>query len=301
MWRFSKRLRLALLVGLLLGFVSCVPSTESIITPQFRLLAETSGLVKLNPPGTGDAAVFAFDVEASNPNSFALRFAGIDGELFLDGKSVAQGFFPASNTIAAAKSGIVQFEFSVPLAEIDSLTTDISHLVAGDELSYRLVGTPVLSYFGFKQQLPQLEVFNTRLSQPLALQAPKFVFDNSASRLTEVSNETAVIDVALKLINNSALGFSLLAPELVLELDGKPIEGSSVLSAEVAAFDEVTKIVQFEIATPSLNIITANEIRRLLGSKGSLGIGIRGGFKLELAGIASETFEQRLLASGFLK
>lgn len=288
-------------MGLFLGFVSCVPSAESVISPQFRLLPETSGLAKLNPPDAGDSAVFTFDVELSNPNSFRLRFAGIEGELFINGRSVAQGLFSSPNMVAAAKSGVAELSLSVPLGERAPLRETLAALVSGSEIRYQLIGKPVLSYFGLKQELPQTEVFNAALIQPLSLQAPEFIFDSSASRLSEVSNEMAVIDVALTLVNNSPLGFEILAPDLVLELDGEPLKSSSSLSAELGAFDEVTKLVRFEVATPTLNVITANEIRRLLGSRGSLGIGVSGGFKLELPGIAAETFERRRLVSGFLK
>ena len=271
------------------------------MSPQFRLLPDTSGLTLLNGPETGGAAVVSFDLEVTNPNSFALRFAGIDGELFIGSQSVAQDFFPAANSIPAVRSGVVTLEISLPLAERSKLVADMAELISGEATPFRLVGTPVLSYFGIRQTLPQLEVFSTSLSQPLTLTPPTFIFDSSASRLSELSNETAVIDVALRLINDSPLGYSVLVPELTLELDGAPIERTAVLSSEVGAFSEATQIVQFEIATPSLNVITANEIRRLLGSRGSLGIGVSGEVKLELSGIASATFERRLLVSGFLK
>ena len=301
MKRFFKRPRLGLVACLLFLFVSCVPSADSVISPQFRLLPETSGLTLLNGPEMGGAAVFGFDLEVTNPNAFALRFSGIDGELFIGGQSVLKGFFPAANSIPAARSGVVALAISLPLTERSNFMADMANFISGEATPFRLIGTPVLSYFGIQQRLPLLEVFSTNLSQPLTLTPPTFIFDSSASRLSELSNETAIIDVALRLINDSPLGYSVLVPELVLELDGAPIEQTAVLSAEVGAFSEGTQIVQFEIATPSLNVITANEIRRLLGSRGSLGIGVSGEVKLELSGIASETFERRLLVSGFLK
>ena len=92
-----KRSTMQITALLLLVFLlnACAPSAGNFVkAPKFKLLAENSGLVRLNPPGVGTpSATFLFNLEVQNPNSFRLSLAGLDFDLFVNGKRSVRGQF----------------------------------------------------------------------------------------------------------------------------------------------------------------------------------------------------------------
>jgi hypothetical protein len=288
---------LLVLFGLLAG---CAPTTQGFSSPTFRLIQEGSGLIRLNPPGVGNgAATFRLVVEVSNPNPFALQVAGIDGDLFLNGRRAASGTFPSGFALASRGNSRQTLEISVPLRETVPLLTDLARLIVGDPIAYRFDGTLTLTVFGLSQRLPTVTLVEGTLSQPFRLQRPAIAFDGANSGLRSLTLQRAVIDVAFVMENSTPLGYLFEAPELTLSLAGVPVATTRLVSRPVPAFSSTTELLQFELRTADLGLTLLNRLRGL-ATGSSLSASLGGQFMLVLPGLTEQSFDLADIVSGRL-
>lgn len=288
---------LLVLLGLL---VSCAPATQGFSSPTFRLLQEGSGLIRLNPPGVGDGtATFRLVVEVSNPNPFGLQIAGIDGDLFLNGRRAASGTSPSGFVLASRGVSLQTFEIAVPLRETTALLEVLARLLIGDPVAYRFDGSITLTVFGVSQRLPTVTLVEGTLSQPFRLERPAIAFDSANSGLRSLSLQRAVIDIAFVMENPTPLGYLFEAPELTLSLAGVPVATTRLVSRPIPAFSSSTEALQFELGTAELGLSLLNRLRGL-ATGSSLSTSLTGQFSLKLPGLTEENFSLAELVNGSL-
>ncbi len=289
-----KRLALALL-ALLAG---CLPNLNTLQPPRFTFMPEGSGLLRLDPPGVGEAqAVFRFNLNVQNPNAFGLHLAGLDGQFFLNGRRVAESSFAGEVNLPAGVSSPLALEVRAPLSEGLPLLADLALLLAGRPTEYRVEARPILAFGGLEQPLPSFTIVAGRLEQPLALLAPSLTLDAEASGLREASLSRAVYEVVLRASNPGPLGFVLEASSLELSVAGQRLASLGGVRAELPAFSESRIAVPFELSPAALGVLAGGVIE---GVRGDSPISVEGALRLELPGITRLVLEPGVLVNGVL-
>ncbi|MDZ7703136.1 MAG: LEA type 2 family protein [Trueperaceae bacterium] len=183
---------LGLIVLLLSG---CIPGVGSLIeAPRFSLAPNGAQLVRLNPPGVGPAAaLFRFDVNVENPNSFGLELAGLDFDFFVEGNQVARSQFREGVQLAANGRSQLTLDVSVPLREGIRLLVDLGELIVGQPTDYRLDGTVSVRALGSVQRLPELTIVSGTLTQPIRLGAPNVQLVGARTGVREINTRRVVV------------------------------------------------------------------------------------------------------------
>src|SRR6056297_1068970 len=206
-------------IVLLALLASCVPGVSVVQAPTISVAPGGARLVRLEPPGVGSgSALIRLDLEIRNPNPVGLTLAGLDGELFLSGRSVATSRFPAGVTIPARGDAPLTLEVEA---------------------------------FGVAQRFPARPVASGEVRFPGELRAPTVRFDASASRV-RVDGLTAQIEVGLRIDNPGPLGFVATSPELELRLDGRSVGRASFPRTAVPAGSEVPAFVSVEVGVAQI-------------------------------------------------
>lgn len=292
--------RLLLALAALALLAGCLPNLNTLDAPRFRYQPEGSGLVRLDPPGVGEAqALFRFNLEVSNPNDFGLRLGGFEGRLFLNGQAVAGARLSGSANVPAGASAPLALEVRVPLAAGAPLLSEFSALLAGRPTSVRVEAAPVLTFGQLEQALPPSRLFAATLEQPLALLAPRLTLDARASGPRERSAERAVYRVVLQAENASPLGYVLTAPGLELELAGQRLASAGEVRLALPAFTQRRLTVDFELPPSALSALARGAVAGVRA--GQLGASVRGGLRLELPGVAALEVAPGVLAQGALR
>lgn len=291
--------RLLLALVALAGLTGCLPNLNALAAPRFRYQSEGSGLVRLDPPGVGEAqARFRFNFEVANPNDFGLRLAGFEGTFFLNGRAVP-GRLSGSASVPAEGSSQLALEVRVPLTAGSPLLSEFSALLAGRPTRVRVEAAPVLAFGQLEQALPPARLFAAALEQPLVLAAPRLTLDARASGPREVSAERAVYRVVLLAENAGSLGYVLTAPGLELELAGERLASAGEVRLALPAFTQRRLTVDFELAPGALAALARGAVTGVRAS--ALGASVRGGLRLELAGIAALEVAPGVLTQGVLR
>ena len=295
-----KRLRTLRIVALLLLVLllnACVPGVDTFVrAPNFKLLTQ-SGLVRLNPPGVGSpSATFLFNLEVQNPNSFGFSLAGLDFDLFVNGKRSVRGQFTEGFALAANGSTTLPLEVDVPLERGVSLLADLAGLILGEPTRYRVDGTVAVEVLGTRQTLPSATLVSGTITQPIRLAAPDIRFVPGRSGLRDVGLTRATIGVELELSNPTPLGYVFRAPELDMRLGGARVGVGRAVTQALPAGGSAPLSLQIDFNPITL----ASQLATLQTGRG-LEFAILGGFALDLPGILDQDFAAQNLVSGLLR
>ncbi len=269
-------------IVLLALLASCVPGVSVVQAPTISVAPGGARLVRLEPPGVGSgSALIRLDLEIRNPNPVGLTLAGLDGELFLSGRSVATSRFPAGVTIPARGDAPLTLEVAVPLDGAAGVADAMARLVQGQGVPYRLELALEVEAFGVAQRFPARPVASGEVRFPGELRAPTVRFDASASRV-RVDGLTAQIEVGLRIDNPGPLGFVATSPELELRLDGRSVGRASFPRTAVPAGSEVPAFVSVEVGVAQIGAALLSRLRT--GGAG-LEIAVRGVAAFEVPGV----------------
>jgi len=269
-------------IVLLVLLASCVPGVSVVQAPTISVAPGGARLVRLEPPGVGSgSALIRLDLEIRNPNPVGLTLAGLDGELFLSGRSVATSRFPAGLTIPARGDAPLTLEVAVPLDGAAGVADAMARLVQGQGVPYRLELALEVEAFGVVQRFPARPVASGEVRFPGELRAPTVRFDASASRV-RVDGLTARIEVGLRIDNPGPIGFVATSPELELRLDGRSVGRASFPRTSVPAGSEVPAFVSVEVGVAQIGAALLSRLRT--GGTG-LEIAVRGVAAFEVPGV----------------
>lgn len=287
------------MVLLVLSFLSaCIPRASSLERPTFRPLPESLTLVRLDPPGVGSGnATFRLELEAGNPNTFALTLSRLDFTLFINGRRSAQGSSSEGVSLPPNSSERLTLDVTVALSQAPELLGDMARLVAGEPTQYRLEGAVTVEAFGLQRRFSSVTLAEGVIEQPVALTPPVFRYlpENSGPR--EVSLNRTVIAVGLELDNPTPFGYLFSAPAVELKLDNQSVATASVVAQPVPAFSSASVTLQFELHPTTLGVALVKELASLSSGSG-LNLELSGRFSLELPGIFTRDFSlERLLAA----
>ena len=286
----------ALLLTVLLN--ACVPGVDNFVrAPTFKLLTQDSGLVRLNPPGVGSpSATFLFNLEVQNPNSFGLSLAGLDFDLFVNGKRSVRSSFAEGFTLAANGSTRLPLEVDVPLERGLSLLADLAGLIIGEPTRYQIDGTIAVEVLGTRQTLPSATLVAGTITQPVRLAAPEIRFVPERSGLRDVGLTRATLGVELELSNPTPLGYVFRAPELDMRLGGARVGVGRAVTQVLPAGGSAPLSLQIDFNPVTL----ASQLATLQTGRG-LEFALVGGFALDLPGILDRDFAAQNLVSGLLR
>ena len=290
----------ALIVFLALSLVgACVPQVSSLEQPTFRAVPESVRLVRLDPPGIGSGtALFRLELDASNPNAFALTLSDLDFDLFLGDRPVARG---SSGGVSLPPNGSerLTLEVTVDLEETPELLGDLTRLVTGEPLRYRLEGAATAEAFGLQRRFSAVTLAAGTV-EPVSLAAPSFRYLPEVSGLREVSLDRVVVAVGIELSNPTPLGYLFSAPALELNLGGRRVAETRVAAQPLPAFSSARLNVQFEFRPATAGTALVQGLTNLNGG-GSLDLDLSGCFSLELPGVTKRDFSVERLLEGVLR
>lgn len=269
-------------IVLLVLLASCVPGASVVQAPTVAVGPDGARLVRLEPPGVGSgSALIRVDLEIGNPNPVGLALAGLDGELFLSGRSVARSRFPGGLTIPARGNAPLTVEVEVPLNGAVGVADAMARLVQGQGVPYRLELALTVEAFGVTQRFPARPVASGEVRFPGQLRAPTVRFDAAASRV-RVDGLTARIEVGLRIDNPGPIGFVATSPELQLRLDGRSVGRAAFPRTAVPAASEVPAFVTVEVGVAQIG---AALLSRLQTGGSGLEIAVRGVASFEVPGV----------------
>lgn len=275
---------------LLLVLTACAPGAAVISAPTFAVVAEGSGLVRLEPPGVGrGAAVFRLQIEATNPNPIPIRLAGFDGHLSLADRRVASSRFTDGISLPAAGTGRLVLDIEAPLAEAPHLIGQMALLLTGASVPYQVDGTVSVDVFGAVQRFPSITVARGEMRAPGPLRVPDVRIDPAASRI-RLEGLTAVVEVGLEIGNPTFLGYLVRGPQLELRLDGRSVGRASIPETPVPAFGDATALVRVEAGLAQLGAALAAQVQ----GGGVLEVVVDGDLVFEVPGVV----ESRLPLAG---
>lgn len=282
MTRSFRLVPIVLLVGSLVLLASCVPGATVVQAPTVTVGPEGARLVRLEPPGVGrGSALIRLDLELGNPNPVGLTLAGLDGELFLSGRSVATSRFPGGLTIPARGDAPLTLEVEVPLDGAAGVADAMARLVRGEGVPYRLELALQVEALGVAQRFPARPVASGEVRFQGQLRAPTVRFDGSASQV-RVDGLTARIEVGLRIDNPGPIGFVATSPELELRLDGRSVGRASMPRTDVPAASEVPAFVSVEVGVAQVGAALLSRLRT--GGRG-LEIAVRGVASFDVPGV----------------
>ena len=296
MKQYALQITALLLMMLLLS--ACVPGASNLVkAPKFKLLTQDSGLVRLNPPGVGSpSATFLFNLEVQNPNSFRLSLAGLDFDLFVNGKRSVRSSFTEGFTLAANGSTRLPLEVDVPLERGVSLLVDLAGLIIGEPTRYQIDGTVAVEVLGTRQTLPSATLVSGTLVQPIRIAAPEVRFVSERSGLRDVGLTRATVGVELELSNPTPIGYVFRAPELDMRLGGARVGVGRAVTQALPAGESTPLSLQVDFNPIAL----ASQLATLQAGRG-LEFAVVGGFALDLPGILDQDFAAQNLVSGLLR
>lgn len=287
--------RLLLFPLLLLALTGCIPALPSLQAPEFRLIAEGSGLQSINPSGIGTGeAVFIFYLEAYNPTPFTMNMQGLDFDFYINRRYIADGNTATGVVIPAGGRSRLPVEIRLPLENNLTLLSDFIGLVTGQRTSYRIDGTVVLDIFGFQQALPKITLVEGDLQGTFPLQPPSFALLPEMSGFT-VGLATVGVQLGVQVNNPSPMGYMLRAPDLTIKLGNTTLAVGQLLEVPIPAFGSAVVPLRLDVNALQL----ASDIATF-GLSGGVNMELSGSFGLEVPGITQGSFPVQTLVSGLL-
>lgn len=290
----AARLALAALVAALLS--ACAPGAQPFSAPGFTLVADGSGLLRLDPPGIGSGeATFRFVLAAENPNPFPLRLAGIDGSFRLAGRHPTDVRSAAPLDLPARGRGRLVLDVTLPVVTAPALLADLAGLVRGDPTDYALDGAVTVDLLGGRQRLPSATLVRGTWATPVRMESPRFRLDTEASGLRLFAPDRAVIDLAVDIENPNPLGFALSAPALDLIVAGGRTAAIALAPTPLPALGSSRAVLRIELDLDEIGRFAATRIGLAASGAAGLDLEVTGPLLLEVPGIASFGFEAATL------
>lgn len=223
---------LTLAVAWLLGGCAVVAPERVVGNLEFELVAEGSGLRRLDLPGIGEgspAATVRVRTRVSNPNPVAVRIAGLDFDLYVNGNRAGSGSFTGGVELPPRGQTVLDLEVTIGLEGAGRLVADLAEAARGQRTTYRLAGTVSLAADRLgNPRFGPLTIVSGTVSSPLTVVFPTFRLEPDGSGITElklpdpVSGHPGLVRVRFLVLveNPGALGYNLTGTSLHLAVAG---------------------------------------------------------------------------------
>jgi hypothetical protein len=282
------RLATAVAAALLVASLgSCLPGAAPALgAPAFRLRADDTRIVRLDPPGAlGDGAlVVRVALRASNPNPVGVRLESFDGELWLGGVAAGGLSFVGGIELPARGEADVALEVAVPPERIGALATVLGDAVAGRPVLYRVDAAMEIAPLGATTRFPAVIVARGEVRQPdLVPAAPRVRFDPASTGVREARFDRVTLAIGLVIDNPGPLGFVLRAPDARLRLGGREVASIAWPATAVPAGSTVTSAQEVVVNPVALGVALATQLQTLAsGGAAAVDAVIVGRWELDL-------------------
>ncbi len=279
---------------LLLGLTACLPGTEAVFgPPTFRLQAEGSGLVRLDVAAVGaPSATFRVVLDVVNPNPVGARLASLDGDLYL--ADVRAGSVSFVGGLDLPPRGQARLVLDVTLATdtFAALGTVFADALAGRAVAYRLDAHVGVEVLGAVQRFERATLLAGTVSSDLRLATPRLSLDREASGVRSVSFDRVVIAFAVRVHNDAPVGMLVRSPDARFALGGREVATVQLPTTALAA-GASTLVIQEVVLNPvQLGAAVVAELTRMAaGQAGGVEVSLRGGWELEVPGLASRSVD----------
>jgi hypothetical protein len=301
----AARRALALSLGTIVTLVlaACVPRAEPALgAPTFRLVTESSRIVRLDPPGAfaEGAMVVRVALRATNPNPIAVRLSHLEGDLWLGGVTAAEFSFVGGLELPARGDAALAVEVAVPLGRLDALIGPLADAVAGRPLAYRVDAAVGIDVLGVPTRFPRVTVARGEVRQAdLVPAAPRVSFDPATTGVREARFDRVTLSIGLIVDNPGPLGFVLRAPDARLRLGDRDVASVGVPAIRVAAGSSATWAQEVVINPVALGVALATQLQSVAtGGAAAIDIAVLGRWELDLGVLGRWNAPQGTLASG---
>jgi len=255
--------------------VACVPGTEPALgAPTFRLRADETRIVRLDPPGAfGEGAlVVRVALRVANPNPLGIRLDALDGELWLGGVAAGELRFVGGLDLPARGEADLAIDVEVPVAGILPLVGVLGDAIAGRPVAYRVDAGVGIDLFGVPTRFPPVTVARGEVRQPdLRPLAPRVRFDADATGIREARFDRITLVFGLVIDNPGPLGFVLRAPDARLRLGGRDVATIGVPATAVPAAGSARLVQEVALNPVALGVALATQLQ-LLASGGAAAV-----------------------------
>jgi hypothetical protein len=264
--------RLVVLVAatlVLASLASCVPGAAPTLgAPTFRLRADDTRIVRLDPPGAIDdgALVVRVALRATNPNPVGIRLEALDGDLSLGGVAASGLSFVGGVDLPARGAADLALEATVPLDRIGALASVLADAVAGRPVAYRVDASVTVALLGVPTRFPTVTVARGEVRQAdLAPAAPRVRFDAAGTGVREARFDRVTLAIGLTIDNPGPLGFVLRAPDARLRLGGRDVASIALPATTVPGGSTVTTAQELVVNPVALGVAVATQLQTLAG------------------------------------
>ena len=298
-----RALALSLGTAVTLVLAACLPRAEPALgAPTFRLVTESSRIVRLDPPGAFAEGAMAVRValRATNPNPVAVRLSFLEGELWLGGVTAAEFSVVGGLELPARGDAALAVEVAVPLGRLDALIGPLADAVAGRPLAYRVDAAVGIDVLGAPTRFPRVTVARGEVRQAdLVPAAPRVSFDPATTGVREARFDRVTLSIGLIVDNPGPLGFVLRAPDARLRLGDRDVASIGVPAIRVAAGSSAPWAQEVVINPVALGVALATQLQSVAtGGAAAIDIAVLGRWELDLGVLGRWNAPQGTLASG---
>ena len=267
--RLPRLVAIAAAVLVWAALAACVPgAAPALLAPTFRLRADATRIVRLDPPGaTLDAAlVVRVGLRVANPNPVGVRLDTLDGQLWLGGVAASDLRFVDGIDLPARGEADLTFDVEVPLARLGPLTGVLGDAIAGRPVAYRVDATVGIAVLGVPTRFPSITVARGEVRQAdLVPVSPRVRFDAATTGVREARFDRITITFGLVIDNPGPLGFVLRAPDARLRLGGREVATVAVPATAVPAGGSATAVQEVVVNPVALGVAVATQLQVLAG------------------------------------
>jgi hypothetical protein len=141
--RSSKLVLGAILVVSATGACASLQSLLEVAAPRFELVEDRESVLTLDPVSILTESPFVnfrLWTRVTNPNSFGLTISTLEGEVFLEGREMAEIDLPLGLPLVASRDTIIPLDLRFGIPSLSSLGALGQALLARRPVRYRLDG-----------------------------------------------------------------------------------------------------------------------------------------------------------------
>jgi hypothetical protein len=134
----------SLLLALVVSACAGLQNLLNIESPRFELVSDRESVLSLDPVSilTDEPfVVVRLWTRVTNPNSFGLTVSRLEGDVFLEGREMAEVDLPLGLPLLAARDTVIPLELRFGIPSLGSLGALGQALLARRPVRYRLDGT----------------------------------------------------------------------------------------------------------------------------------------------------------------
>jgi hypothetical protein len=271
----------------LAALASCVPGAAPALgAPTFRLRADDTRIVRLDPPGAiGDGAlVVRVALRVANPNPVGIRLDTLEGQLWLGGIAASDLRFVDGVDLPARGEANVTIDVGVPLERIAPLVGVLGDAIAGRPVAIRLDAEVGVGVLGVPTRFPRVTVARGELRQAdLVPMPPRVRFDAATTGVREARFDRITIAFGLAIDNPGPLGFVVRAPDARLRLGGREVASVAVPATALPAGGSVVAVQEVVVNPVALGVALATQLQALAaGGAAAVDAVIVGRWELDL-------------------